>query len=449
MTLKTICAALALSLALPAAAQDLGLDPAASKPTPKKDDKKDAAKKPAKGAAEVKKAGAPAPAAAPGAASAPLEPAAPAGKPAGPAAAAPDTTLQLDTQLKPKSGPKDLELLDVPGFDDLDLKSLQDVSLCVFPFIKEDKLSETGGAPGAKAAPQRLEAIQKIFYDVAKSSPLLKDAIVIGKDAPVCGIEDVACIASLGSFTGCTAVLAGRSTREDNGFSLRARMVDTKKGKLLGKVNQVMATDDDAQVAAWAEGQACRALKVDCKATVVLDADRPDMRVLIDNRPLERKPGAFGPETLTLVPGVYKVRVMIGQRNSREEVLSVRRGAKETVYARQLADGGIPLFVSGSLQKGNVPPKSVDVAGTRWTKPVGFVAMGLGAVAVGVSGQQYLHSKSLVDDANSTYTSNQGAYFPGDLDKASSAKSARTISTIAGIAGAALIVAGVAMVIFF
>ena len=508
MTFRTICAVLAVALALPAAAQDdLTLDLAPLPKAPPKDAKKPAAKGSGSGsakgsgsaakdaAAAVKPAAprvapavapaalaapavkppaapAPAPAALPpaaataaGAKPAAVTPAAPApapGAPSGGAAAKPapggkampelaGVDLQLDT--RPISASKDLDLMDVPNFDDLDLKILKDVSLCIFPFIKEDKLNESGQLGGAAAkAGKNLENIQRIFSDVAKSSTVLKDAIVLGKDAPTCGIEDTACIANIGKFTGCAAVLAGRSTREDNGFTLRARMVNAKTGKLMGRVNQVMATDDDNQVAAWAEGQACRALKVDCKATVTLDADRPDMRVLLDNKPLERKtsPTAISPpETLTLAPGVYKIRVMIGQRNSREEVLAVRRGATETVYARQLADGGIPLMVASAMQKGVVPPKSVDVVGGKWTKPVGYVLAGLGVVAAGFAGQQYLHSKSLVTDANNAYTANGGAYFPADTEKLSSAKSSLNTSNIAGIAAAVLVVGGLTMAFVF
>ena len=503
MTFRTICAALwlSLALALPAAAQDdLSLDLTPTTKAPPKEPKKPAAKgsgSAAKGsgsaakdtAAAAQPAAAPAaakpaapaaapkaapatppaatatgvkPAAASPAATAPASAAAPASgaaaaagaKPTAPGKAPPDLAgvdLQLDT--RPLSASKDLDLMDVPNFDDLDLKILKDVSLCIFPFIKEDKLNEGGQLGGAAAkGGKNLENIQRIFSDVAKSSTVLKDAIVLGKDAPTCGFEDTACIANIGKFTGCAAVLAGRSTREDNGFTLRARMVNAKTGKLMGRVNQVMATDDDNQVAAWAEGQACRALKVDCKATVTLDADRPDMRVLLDNKPLERKPSPTAispPETLTLAPGVYKIRVMIGQRNSREEVLAVRRGATETVYARQLKDGGIPLMVASAMQKGVVPPKSVDVEGGKWTRPVGFVLAGLGVAAAGFSGQQYLHSKSLVSDANGAYTANGGAYFPADTQKLSSAKSALNTSNIAGIAAAVLIVGGLTMAFAF
>jgi hypothetical protein len=351
---------------------------------------------------------------------------------------------------KGKEQPKDLDL-DVPTFDDLDLKILQDVSLCIFPFIKEDKLNEGAQIGGAAAkAGKNLETIQKIFSDVAKSSKLLKDAVVLGKDAPSCGIEDVACMANIGKFTGCAAVLAGRSTREDNGFTLRARMVNVKSSKLMGRVNQVMATDDDNQVAAWAEGQACRALKVDCKATLTIDADRPEMKLLIDNKPLDRKPSATAllpPEVLTLTPGVYKVRVTIGQRSSREEVLALRRSASETVYARQLADGGIPLTTAG-VGRG-VPPRSVELAGGKWTKPVGYVLAGLGVAAAGFGVYEGTHAQSMMNDANTAYSKNGGFYTQNEIDNISSARSANSTSKVALAVGAGLVVVGAVFVFAF
>src|SRR5579864_6525706 len=48
---------------------------------------------------------------------------------------------------------------------------LKNTSLCVFPFLKE---SARGNADKAY-----LDSIQKTFFDVAKESPLLKDAVLL------------------------------------------------------------------------------------------------------------------------------------------------------------------------------------------------------------------------------------------------------------------------------
>jgi len=402
---------------------------------------------PAKGKSKTKKVDgkaatpelAPAPASA-----AVLAPPAPAAAPA-PSAATKvgDGTLTLELAPAPKKGAavNELPLGDIPSFEDIDATVLKDVALCIFPFIKEDKVAD---ASGAQAPGQNLERIQKIFSDVARSSPLLRNTITLGKDAPICGIEDVTCIAALGNFTGCQAVLAGRATREDNGFTLRARMIDAKKGKLVAKVNQVVATDDEAEMAAWAEGQACRALKVNCVADEKLDADRADIRIFIDNKPITRQPGIApgAPEQLSLSPGVYKVRATIGQRSSREIVLAVRRNQPDVIYVRQTADGGIPIILKSDLRPGDVPPPSVEVrAGTKPTKVVGLISAGLGIIAEGIAMQQFAHSNALANEAANNYTAN-GYYQQADLNRVSSARSAHTTSVVLTGVGAGLIVLG-------
>src|SRR5206468_6918998 len=78
--------------------------------------------------------------------------------------------------LSPLSLPDALPiLLPLPASSDqpaLDLSLLKDTSLCIFPFVKE-----TGGNVADK---QYLDAIQKTFFEVAKESPLLKDAVLLG-----------------------------------------------------------------------------------------------------------------------------------------------------------------------------------------------------------------------------------------------------------------------------
>ncbi len=387
------------------------------------------------------------------AAASPNKPAAPSTAPTAPVVAAPPAKAAAPATPPAAPGPaaapsakvsansNELPLTDIPAFEDVDAKLLKDVSLCIFPFIKEDKVAD---AAGVKSSGQNLERIQKIFSDVAHSAPLLKDTITLGKDAPICGIEDVTCIAALGGFTGCQAVIAGRATREDNGFTLRARMVDAKKGKLIAKVNQVVATADESEMAAWAEGQACRALKVNCSAVEQLDADRADMKVLVDNKPIDRKPGIVPgkPEQLSLMPGVYKIRATIGQRTSRELTLAVRRNQPDTIYVRQTADGGIPVMLKSELKPGDIPAPSIEFRnGMKPTRVVGLVSAGLGVIAGAVAIQQFSHSQSLANQAANDYANN-GYYKPSDVTSISSARTAHTTSIALSAVGAGLVVLG-------
>src|SRR5882762_11999557 len=87
-----------------------------------------------------------------------------------PAASTPPPATKADDVLPlPMAGPE------LPA---LDLSLLKDTSLCIFPFVKE---SSAGAADK-----QYLDAIQKTFFDVAKDSPLLKDAVLLGDSTSKC-----------------------------------------------------------------------------------------------------------------------------------------------------------------------------------------------------------------------------------------------------------------------
>src|SRR5882762_4511885 len=126
------------------------------------------------------------------AAAPPAAPAAPA-----PAASTPPPAAQAKTDdvlPLPMAGPE---------LPTLDLSLLKDTSLCIFPFVKE---SSAGAADK-----QYLDAIQKTFFDVAKDSPLLKDAVLLGESTSKCEARDAACFSSVGRMARCQNVLVGSS----------------------------------------------------------------------------------------------------------------------------------------------------------------------------------------------------------------------------------------------
>ena len=92
---------------------------------------------------------------------------------------------------------------------------LKDTSLCVFPFLKE---SARGSADKAY-----LDSIQKTFFDVARDSPLLKDAVLLG-DSNCGDVRDAACFSSVGRLARCQNVMVGSSAAKGNGFVLSVRM---------------------------------------------------------------------------------------------------------------------------------------------------------------------------------------------------------------------------------
>src|SRR3954451_4670911 len=299
-----------------------------------------------------------------------------------------------------------------PSLPPLDLSLLKDKSLCVFPFVKET----AGGSSDKKS----LESIQKTFFDVAKDSPLLKDAVLLGDTTSKCEPRDAACFSGVGKMARCQNVLVGSSAAKGNGFVLSVRIFEVAKQRVLpgSEVEQVLETDRQGDVQAWAEGQAGRALQVMCAGRINVDVDRKDMNVYIDNRLAPRT--GKSPEVIAVEPGVHGVRVAVGQRTSLEKKVAVRRGGfSETVYARQTEKGGLPLWLASDLH-GATPAPSVDVKEGKWTRPVGYTIAGAGLVAVGIGIYQGQHSKSLISQAEANYNVN-GAYLSSDVSNLNSA----------------------------
>jgi hypothetical protein len=343
----------------------------------------------------------------------------------------------------PKPRPDDVIPLALPGAErpPLDLNQLKDTSLCVFPFVKE---SATGSADK-----KYLDAIQKTFFDVAKDSPLLKDAVLLGDSTSRCDPHDGACFASVGRLARCQNVLVGSSAAKGNGFVLSVRIFEVAKQRVLpgSEVEQVLETDRLGDVQAWAEGQACRALQVKCAGRISVDADRKDMTIYVDNRLAPRS--FMTPEVIPVEPGVHAVRVAVGQRTSLEKKVAVRRGGfSETVYARQTEKGGLPLWLASDLH-GARPDPSADVREGGWTRPAGYTAAGLGLVLVAVGVYEGLHSSSLVDQAQKNYAANGNTYLASDVANLNSAHSAATLGNVLTIAGAALIASGAVLAFAF
>ncbi len=322
-----------------------------------------------------------------------------------------------------------------------DFNPLKDTSLCIFPFLKE---SAAGGADKSY-----LDAIQKTFFDVAKDSPLLKDAVLLGDATSRCEAHDAACFSGVGRLARCQNVLVGSSAAKGNGFVLSVRIFEVGRQRVLpgSEVEQVLETDRLGDVQAWAEGQACRALQVKCAGRISVDADRKDMKIYVDNR---LAPRSFTtPEEIPVDPGVHGVRVAVGQRTSLEKKVAVRRGGfSETVYARQTEKGGLPLWLASDLH-GARPDPSVDVREGQWTRPAGYTAAGLGLALVAVGIYEGLHSSSLVNQAEKNYAANGNTYLASDVANLDSAHSAATLGNVLTIAGAALIASGAVLVFAF
>src|SRR5438132_4270676 len=95
-----------------------------------------------------------------------------------------------------------------PSLPPLDLALLKDTSLCVFPFLKESQ--------GGSSDKAYLESVQKTFFEVAKQSPLIKDAVLLGQSA-LCDTHDARCFSEAGKMAHCQNVLVGSSAAKGNG----------------------------------------------------------------------------------------------------------------------------------------------------------------------------------------------------------------------------------------
>jgi hypothetical protein len=355
-----------------------------------------------------------------------------------PAPAVPPAALPLLVPLDPTSE----TLLPLPSSSAPPLDFgllLKDTSLCVFPFVKES----AGASDKAY-----LESIQKTFFDVAKESPLLKDAVLLAQQSSKCEPHDASCISGVGKLAHCQNVLVGSSAAKGNGFVLSVRIFQVNKQTVMpgSEVEQVLETDRQSDVQAWAEGQACRALQVKCAGRLYVDADRKDMNIYVDNR---LAPRTFKtPEQFGVQPGVHEVRVSIGQRTSLAKKVAVRRGGfSETIYARQTDRGGLPLWLASELG-GTKPEASVEFHEGGWKKPVGYTVAGVGLAAVGVGIAEGLHAKSLNNQANDNFARNH-VYLQSDVATIDSAKSASTTANVLFIAGAVLVAAGLTTAFVF
>lgn len=341
----------------------------------------------------------------------------------------PNALLPLPTEVTVKPDADDNRLLP------LDLDDLVQRSLCIFPFTQEDTESDPAKIALNKVA---LDQIHETFVSIAG---LMKGVKVKtqGANAPTFSIDDTAQLAPLGAHLSCGTMVVGAATHFQDGFSLRVRFIDTdpSKVRVLAKLDKNLATSSNAEWRTWTQGQACSVFSVKCSSSLKLDADRETMRLIVGSTTLQRKPGQLVQTYSLNPPGLYTLSAFIGTNYSKVH-LTLAAGLNETktVYVRQRKDGSI-LIDDKPLPPTIDPPPSANVAHI-----VGIVSASLGVVALGVGGQQALHSKSLANDATADYNANGGYYQPGQLGTATGVGSAKTNAVILTAVGAGLIALG-------
>src|SRR5216683_1014749 len=289
-----------------------------------------------------------------------------------------------------------------------------------------------------------LKAVDDAFRQVADASKRYRSVVALPEPAEKqgCGLN-VPCLASLGGLKGVDEVMAGDLTRTENGLILRVKLVDTRGEKVLGDKDQVIASQTAPEVQVWAESLACKLMMgQECVGEVLVDADLPEIKILVDGEPIART--SSRPERLRLPVGVHRVRIAVDKRTSLERPLLVSRQPSPgvTLYAREheealalTSPAEAPRGVDG---KPNVAP-SVRPTPTKWTKSVGITMAAVGVVAAGIATYEGLHSKSLANDA----------YTQRDLSTISSAHSAATAANVLFIVGGVLAASGLVLTFAF
>jgi hypothetical protein len=298
-----------------------------------------------------------------------------------------------------------------------------------------------------------LKVVDEAFRLVGDASKRYRSLVALPEPAEKqgCGLN-VRCLASLGGLQGVDEVFAGDLTKTENGLILRAKLVDTRTEKVLGDKDQVIASQTAPEVQVWAESLACKLLMgQECIGEVLVDADLPEMKILVDGEAVPRS--SSRPERLRLPVGVHRVRIAVDKRTSLERPLLVSREAAPgvTLYAREneealsvVSAADAPRGVDG---KPSVAP-SVRPTPSKWTRSVGITMAAVGVVAAGIATYEGMHSKSLANDANARFAAN-GAYTQKDLSTISSAHSAATAANVLFVVGGVLAASGLVLTFAF
>jgi hypothetical protein len=311
--------------------------------------------------------------------------------------------------------------------------------------------------PPGTADDPAMQSIEDTFIDVAQASKRYRTVVKLAKPPKLCELEDDNCFALLGGFQQLDQVLVGEILKLQNGAAVKVRLIDVQKSKAIGQKALTAQTDDKSEIKSWAEALACDLINnTTCKGQAMIDVDLADMRVIIDNMQYPRV--GRNPETFTVPLGVHSVRVAIDERTSVERKLLVSREppSKPALVARQLSGGGIILMRPQDLQMNASGKRDLaasiptsELKQTKWTKAVGWSALGAGVLVGAIGVYQGLHSNSMVNQAQRNYSANGGTYLPSDVSTLQSAHTAATLGNVLTIGGALLVVSGAVLTFAF
>src|SRR5712671_3456897 len=252
---------------------------------------------------------------------------------------------------------------------------------------------------------------------IAALAPLARETVALAAER----CEADACLATLGAAQQVDQVLFARVS----GGALAVRVLDLSGAKPPGDAR--MPAPADA-----AEAVACKLLvPAGCTGEVQIDAAGTEIQ--IDGKP--------GSPRVTLPVGVHALVVRSGDSVVRRWLPIVHE--KPVALALRRSEGQLALLTPDEVAQRAVAAAEVPAAPPRrWTRTAGYVAAGVGIVAAGVAVAEGIHSRSMLDQAESGYRANGNVYRPGDLGNLESGNSAARTANILFAAGGVLLASG-------
>ena len=199
------------------------------------------------------------------------------------------------------------------------------------------------------------------------------------------------------------------------------------------------APADGAELRAAAEALACGLLvPIDCTGEAQIDP--AGAAAEIDGKPAAMRS--------TLPVGVHTLVVRSGDSIVRRPLPVVVE--KPVAMALRREQGKVVLLTPDEMAQRAVVSAEVPApTRSRWTRTAGYVAAGAGIVAAGVAIAEGLHSRSLINDAESGYRANGNVYRPRDLGNLESGNSAAHTANLLFAASGVLLASGLVLAFAF
>lgn len=269
---------------------------------------------------------------------------------------------------------------------------------------------------GAGLSQATLSRITEGLRGIARLAPAVREAPALLPHA--CADDD--CWAAAGAAQKVDRLAIASYT--DGVLGLK--VVEVASRKLVAGAQQAVTTDP-AEVTATAEALLCRLLvPAGCTGEAAVEA-APGVELELDGLPLPRG------EKRTVAVGLHELTVRAGGRTGMRS-LPVVHESVPPVHARlrdePRLDPEPPRPAAPAAAVGSPEPAPEE---RKWTQTAGYVAAGAAVAAVAAGAYFGLKSKSDLEQAETSFRNNGGAYRASDLAALSSGNSgARTANAM-------------------